>query len=73
MAMQADIGVPEDRVRLLTRAEAGALADQVRSARPEDKAAKVAEVQDPTAPASDRDQDDQAGNEAGDRGGRVFR
>ena len=26
MAMQADIGMPEDRVRLLTRAEAGALA-----------------------------------------------
>ena len=24
MAMQADIGIPEDRVRLLTRAEAGA-------------------------------------------------
>ena len=46
MAMQADIGIPEDRIRLLTRAEAGTLADQVQSARPEDKAAKVAEVQD---------------------------
>ncbi len=46
MAMQADIGMPEDRVRLLTRAEAGALAGQVQSARPEDRAAKVAGLQD---------------------------
>ena len=46
MAMQADIGMPEDRVRLLTRAEAGALADQVQSAAVEDRAAKVAGLQD---------------------------
>ena len=46
MAMQADIGMPEDRVRLLTRAEAGALAGQVQSAAVEDRAAKVAELQD---------------------------
>ena len=46
MAMQADIGMPEDRVRVLTRAEAGALAGRVQSAAVEDRAAKVAEVQD---------------------------
>ncbi len=46
MAMQADIGMAEDRVRLLTRPEAGALADRVQSAAVEDRAAKVAEVQD---------------------------
>ncbi len=44
--MPADIGIPEDRVRLLTRAEAGALAAEVQSAKPEDKAAKVAGLQD---------------------------
>ena len=46
MAMQSEIGIPEDRVRLLTRAEAGALASQVQSAAVEDRAAKVTEVQD---------------------------
>ncbi len=46
MAMQSEIGMPEDRVRLLTRPEAGALADRVQSAAVEDRAAKVAEVQD---------------------------
>ena len=46
MAMQADIGMPEDRVRLLTRAEAGALASEVQSAATQDKAAKVAGLQD---------------------------
>ena len=46
MAMQSEIGMPEDRVRLLTRAEAGALASEVQSAAVEDKAAKVAGLQD---------------------------
>lgn len=46
MAMQADIGMPEDRIRLLTRAEAGALANQVQSAAVEDRAARVAGLQD---------------------------
>ncbi|MFQ5620073.1 MAG: hypothetical protein ACE5FR_14005, partial [Rhodospirillales bacterium] len=46
MAMQADIGIPNDRVRLLTRAEAGALAAEVQSAAVEDRAAKVAGLQD---------------------------
>ncbi len=44
--MPADIGMPEDRVRMLTRAEAGALASEVQSAAVEDRAAKVAGVQD---------------------------
>ena len=44
--MQADVGVPEDRVRLLTRTEAGALADQAQSAAVEERAAKVAGLQD---------------------------
>ena len=50
MAMQADIGMPEDRVRLLTRAEAGALAGQVQSAAVEDRAARVAGLQDRYGP-----------------------
>ncbi|MCH7958424.1 MAG: hypothetical protein IIB63_12815, partial [Proteobacteria bacterium] len=45
MAMQAEIGIPEDRVRLLTRAEAGALASEVQSAAVGDRAAKVAGLQ----------------------------
>ncbi len=50
MAMQSEIGIPEDRVRLLTRPEAGALASELQSAAVEDRAARVAEVQDLYAP-----------------------
>ena len=46
MAIQSDIGIREDRVRLLTRAEAGALASEVQSAAVEDRAVKVAGLQD---------------------------
>ena len=50
MAMQSEIGMPEYRVRLLTRAEAGALASEVQSAATQDKAAKVAGLQDHYGP-----------------------
>jgi hypothetical protein len=46
MAIQSEIGIPGDHVRLLTRAEAGALASEVQSAGTQDKAAKVAGLQD---------------------------
>ncbi len=39
MAMQSEIDIPEDRVRLLTRVEAGGLASEVQSAATQDQAA----------------------------------
>lgn len=46
MSWKANIGATGDHVRPLTRPEAGALAAEIQSAKPEDKAARIAGLQD---------------------------